>query len=105
MALSGLHVAFGYAGFAGPLSARAAALARKPVSSQTLASAGTSTIVAPPVEVSSGSAIVSLRCSQDAWIAVGSAPDATNGPRRFLAANTDLDLLCSENDRVAWIAA
>ncbi len=52
-----------------------------------------------------GDPIFYLRSSQDAWVAIGPTPDASNGPRMLLAANTDFGLYVDPGDKLAWLPA
>ncbi|RIX97165.1 hypothetical protein D3218_19070 [Aureimonas flava] len=110
MPLSGLHVTIGEARNAGPFTLyeggrEGPQLHGKVLLSETLAAPGTSTIVTPPYAYERGHLVASVRCSKDAWVAVGAAPNASTGPRDFLPANTDLDMIVSAGDRVAWLEA
>jgi hypothetical protein len=111
MALTGLHVTIGEARNAGPFtlyersSHEGPQLHGKVLLSETLAAPGTSTIVTPPYAYERGHLVASVRCSKDAWVAVGATPNATTGPRDLLPANTDLDLIVVAGDRVAWLEA
>ena len=105
MALSGLHVAFGYAGSPAPGGMDVTALSRNTVASETLTNPGATTITAPAGALELGQAVASLRCSVDAWIAIGPNPNASANPRRYLSANTDFDIFVFAGDKVAWAAA
>jgi hypothetical protein len=103
MALSGVHIEFGVgtSGINGMLSAPV--LRGALASSQTMASAGTSTIAA------SGSGngyqpIMTISTSAAIFFAVGQTPDATNGARRYMDIGS-LDVIVSPGDKVAWILA
>lgn len=105
MALSGLHVACGYAGGRTPNTPFPLPIPSPAAWSETLASAGTTTNVAPGSDATFGQPLMSVRCSIDAWVAMGASPNATTGPRRFIAANTDYDFFVNTGDKLAWIAA
>jgi hypothetical protein len=97
MALSGMHIVCAgvtAAGTYGPLPMNANW-------SETLSSAQITTHQVP----ASGRSIIRVRASADSYVAIGSAPDATNGPRFFVAAATDYDFYANPNDRVAWVLA
>lgn len=104
MALTGLVVVAAYAGssvsrhLSQPIMGRIAW-------SETLATPGTTTNVAPPNRDDNGQPFVRLRCNVDAWVAVGKAPNAAASPRIALAANTDFDMFVDPGEKVAWIAA
>src|SRR6266404_2030618 len=107
MALSGVHIAFGgcsigiYNGLGQPT------LLGECSASETLANAGTSTITAPPVQGGiKGQPTLSISASAAIFYAVGTNPDATNGPRRYMDPVFGReDIFCSPGDKFAWIAA
>ncbi len=102
MALSGMHIACGYAGnvvnkqqglsLMGPL-----------VWSQTMAAPGTTNEAAPQVSGGSGYPVFQLRASADSYAAISSNPDATSGPRIFVPANETVTIYAKPADKVAWI--
>jgi hypothetical protein len=51
--------------------------------------------------------VFSLLSSQDAYVAIGSNPGATNGSRRFIPANTQFGVFGDRQggEKVAWILA
>ncbi|RWX72568.1 hypothetical protein [Mesorhizobium sp. M2A.F.Ca.ET.039.01.1.1] len=104
MALSGLHVA---CGFAGSIALRSTGfpILGKPSWSQTMPTAATTTQAAPKGDEARGDPIMSVISSVDAFVAVGPSPDATNGPRYFVAANERLEFYVSAGDKLAWVAA
>lgn len=110
MALSGVHITFGYS-TGGNIGGNL--LVYKAVSSQTIASAGTSTITAPAAGTSYGDLVLHPTCSISAVVpifyALGPAPDATSGPRRYYdptnATAGSIDVYCDPNDKFAWIIA
>lgn len=108
MAFSGLHVAAGYAGAASNRWASVAIIGRT-VWSQTMASAGVTTNVAPPTRDVEGDPIFQVSTSIDAFVAIGPNPDATNGPRQFIKANSDglggMSLYANPGDKLAWVPA
>ncbi|MBR0792698.1 hypothetical protein JQ631_26795 [Bradyrhizobium manausense] len=72
-----------------------------------MASAGTTTNASPIESELAGAAVFSIVSSVDIYFAIGPTPDATNGPRRFLQANTPLDIFGkrSGGEYLAWVAA
>lgn len=58
---------------------------------------------APTVSATVGRPVFSFRSSADARIAFGPNPDATAGPRRYLAANMDLDFFEEPIHKLAWV--
>lgn len=105
MALSGVHVACGYVGGAGR-NLQVQALMKKPVWSETLAAAGTTTNVAPTsVDQSVGDPCFEIRSSLDVFVAISSGPNATTGARLFVPANETRNVFCAPGDKLAWIAA
>jgi hypothetical protein len=76
-------------------------------SSQTMATAGTSTIVVPGVAGVSGSGhrpILSISAPAPIFFAVGPTPDATNGARRYMDIGS-VDVFANPGDKFAWIFA
>jgi hypothetical protein len=109
MALTGVHIEFG-TGSSGDSTMLATPVLRGVLSlSQTMASAGTSTIAAPGVAGVAGDGyrpILSLSASAPIFFAVGPTPDATNGARRYMdPANGGVDIFVNPGDKVAWILA
>ena len=105
MALSGLHVVCGYAGGRTPNTPFPLPLPASAAWSETLAVAGSTTNKAPGNDATFGQPMMSVRSSVDAWVAMGENPNATSGPRRYIAANTDYDFFVNTGDKLAWIAA
>jgi hypothetical protein len=112
MALSGLHVACSFAG--GPGWGRhPMPLLGAPAWSELLAAPGTTTNDADIGVVNSGNAdltggvaqpVMTVRCSLDAWVAFGPAPNASTGARVFVEANVDYSFFVNPGDKLAWIA-
>lgn len=105
MPLSGAHIACGYVNAFG-----GAALLGKVIWSQTMSGAGTTTQAAPnQTDAAIGPGGFNLafevRASSDVYVAVGAAPDATNGPRAFVPANETRNFFCRPGDRLAWALA
>jgi hypothetical protein len=109
MALAGVHIEFG-TGSSGDDSELAAPVLRSVIAaSQTMATAGTSTIAAPGVAGVAGNGytpLLSLSASAPIFFAVGPTPDATNGARRYMdPANGGVDVFVNPGDFIAWILA
>jgi hypothetical protein len=107
MAVAGLHVVCGLPaepyGFSEPMVVLPL-LEAAAAWSETLGSPSTTAKVAP-VGRNYRPPVFSIRSSIDAWVATGAAPNATTGPRRYIPANTDYDLIVRPGDRLAWVAA
>lgn len=100
MSLSGVHIAFGTATEANVTPG----LLSSTLASQTMASAGTATVVAPIVQ--GGQPVLSIAASAPIFFATGPLPDATNGPRRYYdPATGPLDIFVNSGDKFAWIVA
>jgi hypothetical protein len=106
MALAGVHLEIGL-GSDGIYNTPGAPVGRGfLLLSQTMATAGTSTIVAPGVSGSGHRPILSISASAPIFFAVGPTPDATNGARRYMdPANGSVDVFVNPGDFVAWILA
>ncbi|KQT48935.1 hypothetical protein ASG43_08870 [Aureimonas sp. Leaf454] len=105
MALSGLHVVCGVAGSPAELGGHAIDLPLMSYVlhwSETLATAGPTTKAVP---VGASRSAFRVRCSVDAYVAVGKTPDAVNGPRFYVPANDDYDVMAPAEAKVAWVAA
>lgn len=102
MALSGMHIACGYVG-APVYKGTGQALMGRLVGSQTMSGAGTSTLVAPEATAQKGDPAFQVRASSDSYVAVGPAPDATNGARHFIPANETVTVYADPGDKIAWI--
>lgn len=98
MALSGVHIVFGLCATSGSQ----AALPGNPISSDTMASAGTSTVVAPNI---SGAILLTITASVPIFYAIGKTPNATSGTRRYLGALVREDVFVRAGDKFAWIVA
>jgi hypothetical protein len=107
MPLSGVHIEFGV-GDSGIYSELGVPVLRSALAlSQTMASAGTSTIAAPGVAGVTGNGyrtLLSISTSVPIFFAVGPTPDATNGPRRYMDIGS-ADVFVSPGDKVAWVLA
>lgn len=105
MALAGVNVTCGYAGFAG-FGGNTQALLTGAVWSENLTTAGVSTNTAPAPRGPSGLSVFRVRAAADAWVAVGpGTPNAGQSPRHFVAAGSDYDIPVNPGDKFAWIAA
>lgn len=103
MALAGVHITFGsFAGGFGDGTADTI-LPYKPVASQTMAGAGTSTISAPSSR-NNDKALCSICASAAIFYAVGPTPDTTNGPLRYYdpAWGRPEDIFVDAGDKVGW---
>lgn len=104
MALSGLHVACGFVGASAGVQAMP--VLTKASWSQTMASAGTTTNVAPDTRLAGqGDPVMDVISSVDAYVAFGTSPDATVSPRSFVPANTARQFYVASGDKLAWVAA
>ena len=108
MALSGVHITFGYSNSGG------SELPYNAVSSETMAAATTSTVYAPSPPAPASHLdrnttylpLLSISASAAIFYAVGTAPDATNGPRRYMDPTFGReDIFVNPGDKFAWIAA
>jgi hypothetical protein len=106
MAFSGLHVVCGYAGGPHPAGLLQMPAFARPVWSETLAAAATTTNVAPVIDANAGPPLFRITVSADSWVSVGPAPNASSGTR-FLAtaAGGDCDVFVTPGDKLAWILA
>ena len=105
MALSGLHVAHCYGGSFGAKD-NEIPLVGQLVWSQTMASAATTTQAArEPAPTDAGQAIFRVISSADAWVSIGSNPDATSGARYYVQALTEYDFAVMASDKLAWVLA
>lgn len=97
MALSGVHLTLSNWG-----PAASAALPAELLGSQTMAVAGTSTLVAP------ARCLLTVASSAAIYYAYGTAPDATTGRRRYYdpaTASQREEVILQGGDKIAWIAA
>lgn len=101
MALSGVHVAAGYVG-SPTVNAQAPLLLGKVTASETMAAGGTSTARAPGASEQYGPAVFEVYGSADFYIAWGTAPNSTSGPRVFVPANTTRDVIANAGDYLKW---
>lgn len=104
MALSGIHIVAGYAGSIVSRDKSQPILGRI-IWTETLITPGTTTNAAPLPSDAEGQPIFRLRCSIDAYVSIGKAPDATSSPRFFLPANTDYDVFPDSGLKLAWVPA
>jgi hypothetical protein len=109
MALAGVHIEFGAACDGDDTRLGVPVLRSVIAASQTMATAGTSTIVVPGVPGVAGNGyrpILSISASSPIVFAVGPTPDATNGARRYMdPANGGVDVFVNPGDKVAWVLA
>ncbi len=109
MAFTGVHITCVFTGFTSdkfPQQWRIALLGTA-VWSETMASPGTTTHSSPYEDGLAGEPVFSLYSSADIYFAIGTNPDATNGPRQYLQANTPTDIFGDRagGEKVAWILA
>lgn len=104
MALTGVTVTAGYAGFAG-FNGQTQALITNASWQESPASATASTNVAPPAVLVQGRPIFRIRAADDSWVSIGAAPNAANSPRHFVGAGVDYDVAVNPGDKFAWVAA
>ena len=104
MALTGLHVACGYAGSQSQRWA-SMALIGKTIWSETLTTAGTTTNVAPAASDIAGDPIFEVNSAADAFVSIGKTPDAVNGTRQFVCGGQDYSFYAQPGDKLAWAAA
>lgn len=100
MALVGLHVVCATATSAnslGPLPFNAAW-------SETLPNPGITAGLVPKLPTGM-LGLIRVYGAVDSFVAVGVAPDATNGPRYFVAAGRDYDFYANPGDHIGWVAA
>ena len=118
MALTGVHITAGYVGGDGASrvigatrQASAVQLARKASWSQTMASAGTTAAGAPSKSEIKGEPCFEVRSSADIYVAIGTAPDASQAAgtgdtaRVFVPANETRNIICDAGDKLAWVLA
>lgn len=104
MALAGVHLCIGSYSNGSPQSLAEAVLPVGAASSQTMASAGTSTVSAPATPPQS---LLSISASAAIFYATGPAPNAAQSPRRYYdpASGQREDIFINAGDFVAWILA
>lgn len=107
MAFTGAHVVFGYAGSRGVrvVGDTSPQSLFRMVSSETLASAGTTTITAPVVSSSLGEPIARVSVAADSFVAFGATPNASTGTRDFIPAGETRDYVVSAGEKMAWVTA
>jgi hypothetical protein len=101
MAFVGLHVECSYVGARGDFGPIPLVMGA-PLWTETLASAGTTAV---PVPDTGRDMVLRISAAADAFVAIGSAPNAATNPRRFVRAGQTLDFIGRANDKVAWVAA
>lgn len=110
MALSGVHIACGYAGGSGR-NGQTLPTTQKPAWSETMAEPGTTAQAAPAVGGQrDGDPMFLIATSLAIFVAVGPNPNAVTGPRIFIAPATVngvgyLPIFADPGDKVAWVAA
>lgn len=106
MAFTGIHVT---AGYIGPLYGRNqtqhAALLSRVANSESMTSAGITTIAAPEHHQTMGAPVFRVQAAADSWVSIGSTPNASTGPRTLCRAGEDYDVFVEPGDKLAWVAA
>jgi hypothetical protein len=110
MALVGVHIAFGYCNIGTVGEQQPPSLLFGCTSSQTMASAGTSTVVAPGSGSLSFQAVISISASAPIFYALGPNPvaDGSDSPnkRRYMDPATGReDIFVNAGDKLAWVFA
>lgn len=108
MALTGIHIEFGFGGTAGARvgpSSNAILPLLQVVDSETVTAAGTSTKSVPDGYNASGQPIARVTAAVASFVAFGATPNATTGARVYIGAGETRDYVVKSGDRVAWIAA
>ncbi|MBC2773426.1 hypothetical protein J5N58_08175 [Rhizobium cremeum] len=106
MAFAGLHVTTGYVGPSyGRNLIKGAALLTRITGSESLASGGTTTLVAPADHEVMGPPIFRVQAAADSWVAIGPSPNASTGARTLCRAGEDYDFFAEPGWKVAWVAA
>lgn len=103
MALSGIHVACGFAGIDG-FESSVPEIIKDVVWSESPASGVTSTNSAPNTG-GSGSPVFRVDVSADAYVSVGPSPNASVSPRHFVRAGSPYDIGVKPGDKFQWVAA
>lgn len=111
MALSGVHICFGY-GAGGVVSSSEVPLPIDAQSSQNMTSPGTSTISAPAIRGIGNLPLLSICASAAIYYAIGANPDASGSgayPRRYFdptsGGGSREDIFVQAGDKFAWVAA
>lgn len=107
MALTGVHITFSYTQD-GQFYKSGSPLPYGAQSSQTMASATTSTVSAPAAQALGQKPLLSISASAAIFYATGSAPDASGStyPRRYYdPANGREDIFVEPGDKFAWTFA
>jgi hypothetical protein len=105
MALSGTHISISAGGTSGKRGLTLP-VKRKATLSQTMASAGTTTIALPADAGELGESIFHVINSTAAiYVSIGATPDATRGPRDYIPAGEAWEIGGDVGDKLAWILA
>ena len=110
MALAGVHISFSSSSSGAINNSKLSsdptvALLGRVLLSQTMASAGTSSISVPKGVNGDYLIVASLSSSAPIFYAVGATPDATNGPRRYYDGTVREDFFVGPGDKIDWILA
>lgn len=104
MALAGMHIMCGFVGNYGggntilPLFGQISW-------SETQATAGVTTHVAPSTNQGNGQPCFEFSAAADSFVAIGPNPNASAEPRLFVGAGTTRDIFCNPGDKAAWVTA
>lgn len=107
MALTGVHITFGYLISDAGDRPSGTALPFNATASDTMAAAGTSSKTASQ-GLPGQRPMLSISAAAPIFYAIGPTPDATNGPRRYFdpaARGNREDIFVNAGDKFAWIAA
>ncbi|WP_413709833.1 hypothetical protein [Rhizobium sp. Rhizsp82] len=103
MAFSGFRVVCGYAG--SYRRDKSQAILGKIIWAETPATGVATTNGAPADSDAYGQPFFRLRSSVDAYVSIGTAPNANAEPRILVPANTDYDVFAGGGEKVQWVAA
>lgn len=78
---------------------------QKPLWSQTFTAPGTTTEAAGHGGQKDGEPVFTIFTHGHRFVAIGSAPDPVNGPRRFIKAWEQVTIFAEKGDKVAWVIA
>lgn len=105
MAITQVHIACLFIGGSDPGGAPVDLPARV-AWSQTMPAAGVTDLGAAYTEGRYGQPAFEIATAQqDIFVSIGTAPDAVNGPRVVVRANTTRELFAKVGDKLAWVIA
>lgn len=108
MAISGVHICFGFCNVGLVNGLSQSTLPGAATSSQTMANAGTSTVAAAQSNAGAGPPMVSISASAAIFYATGPIPDASGAsyPRRYYDPSFGReDIFVNPGDKFAWVLA